>query len=220
MEKIIHGVIFDMDGVLFDSEPVYDECTFNIMQRRGVSLTHHDLKDLRGLTSEFFWQRLVERHKLQVSAEELLKEETVALEHAFAFSSAVMPTPGIKELLLELGSRNIPIAVGTSSQRPRAEIILKRFGFYDLFKKVVTSAEVTQGKPHPDIFLLASNGLNINPKNCLVIEDSTNGMMAAKKAGMFAVGLLGPSNQDQSMEYADFVITHPIELWNAPCLFK
>jgi beta-phosphoglucomutase len=116
------------------------------------------------------------------------------------------PMPGVYELLKTLKSRKIPLALASSSIPEVIDIVLEKTGLHSMFNVVVSSRMVGKSKPAPDIFLLAAGELGVSPGKCIVIEDSTNGITAAKKAGMYCIAYNGPGSEHQNQSQADLII--------------
>src|SRR5690606_16267798 len=115
--------------------------------------------------------------------------------------------PGVEKLIKKLVNKNIPLALASSSFPEVIKIILQKTGMQTYFDVVVSSSEAGASKPHPDVFLLAAEKLGVAPDRCMVIEDSTNGITAAKSAGMYCIAYAGPGSELQDQSRADIIIT-------------
>lgn len=179
----IAAVIFDMDGLMLDTEPLYKTA----WQRAAIECGHP--------ISEELYARLIGRTRL--AGEEILREafgQGFSIEdfravcarcEAAAFAENLPAVkPGLEGLLAFLDERRLPKAVATSTERPIAEHQLGGLGLLERFDLLVTGDEVVNGKPSPDMFLLTAERLNITPSLCLVLEDSEAGILAAHRAGM------------------------------------
>lgn len=180
---MIRAVIFDMDGLMLDTEPLYQLSWKQAAAESGFTLTHEMHLRLTGkkradseslLRDEFGPEFSVERFRTACRK----FEDSV-------FSTGPAPKkPGLDGLLMLLETWQIPKAVATSSERRRAVSQLEKTGLYNRFNAVVAGDEVANGKPAPDIFLLAAQRLGIAASACLVLEDSEPGVIAARRAGM------------------------------------
>lgn len=185
-------VLFDLDGVLLDTEPLYTEATQAIVGRYGKtydwSLKSHTMGRDARLTARFILERLA----IPLSPEEFLAARAPVLEALLA-ASPVMP--GAERFVRELQARRVPMAVATSSDRHLYELKTKPHAFFDAFQAIVCGddSRVTAKKPAPDIFLAAARDLAMSPERCVVIEDSPAGVEAALAAGMRVIALPDPA---------------------------
>lgn len=198
------GVIFDMDGVIIDSEPVYQALNRKIFKQLGIEVDKQFQLEYVGVTKWRKWQLLKDQYQLHQSIDELiaLQEEVFSQEY-WDYKSLLFPE--VTPLLLKLVTLNIPIALATSSVRKKVDQVLKQCGLQDYFSVIVTGDEVVRGKPDPEIFLTAAKKLKLPPEKCIVIEDSYNGILAAKKAKMYGIGVKHPAI-NVNLSIADKVI--------------
>ena len=181
---MIEAVIFDMDGVLIDSEPIYDRISVELLAEYGVRPPESLFDSLRGLTVENVWSTIATAVGLPEAEHELASECTRRLEQHFATSPDVVPIPGVPELIRDLEEAGVRLAVASSSVRDRVQVILGRLGVLTAFQTIVTGDDVTASKPNPEIFLTAAARLGVAPQACAAVEDSANGMLSARAAGM------------------------------------
>ncbi|MEN8116122.1 MAG: HAD family phosphatase [Bacteroidota bacterium] len=207
------AIIFDMDGVLVDSEPFYVEVEQQNFRKLGLNVTHKEHITYQGTATDVMWYRVKDKHGLSQSVEELVKMTNSIVTPYFQNLELIESMPGVSELIRFLANKNIPIAVASSSTPEVIEIILNKTGLKKYFSIVVDSQMAGSSKPEPDIFLLAAKKLGIAPEKCLVIEDSTNGIKAAKQAGMSCVAYAGPGSEFQDQNRADWIIKDFSELY-------
>jgi HAD superfamily hydrolase (TIGR01509 family) len=181
------AVIFDMDGVLADTEPVYEQALGVVLARRNAAVSSTEYAALVGLTNEATWRWVVERFGLAESPEQLFAESEPVLMRAL--SGGIVAAPGAIELVRTLHSRGIPQALGSSATRHAVETVLTGLGLADAFSAVVSGDDVRQGKPDPAIFLEAARRLGVATSATVVIEDSLPGLRAGRLAGMTTVGV-------------------------------
>lgn len=199
------AAIFDMDGVLIDSEPLHFESDRRTLAEVGVALTFEDMKRFIGVPDHETYAVLVKEHNIDASVEELLVRQVVHKEKIFQ-EETLEPMEGLVELLEFLRERHWPLAVASSSKRAFIEKILTRLNIRSFFSAVVGGDEIKRGKPDPEIFLAAATLLGKEAKECMVVEDSTHGVAAGRKAGMYVYGLINPNSGDQNLEQAHAIV--------------
>jgi 16S rRNA pseudouridine516 synthase len=182
MPSPFYAVIFDLDGVLADSEPWWNQIDAKLLAEHGVSYRGEYHQNVLGVSYRLAVEFYKNAFHLSASEEELMQRRGEIATDFFAnrvdlFSSAKTTLERLREMKLAL-------AVATSSVSASARPLLDRTGIRSLFSVVITGDEVQQGKPHPDIYLLAAKKLGISPEACLVIEDSLAGITAGKAAHM------------------------------------
>lgn len=184
--KPVQGVLFDMDGVILDTEKLYSRFWREACQFYGFPMTFEQSLKMRSLNHTMAQQILIDFFGPTASYT-LIHAKRIELMSAFVAQHGVEAKPGIHELLDELARRGIPCAVTTASPIDRVTGHLESVGLYHRFQRVCTVTEVAHGKPAPDIYLFGAQCLGLNPENCLALEDSYNGMLSAKRAGCMNV---------------------------------
>lgn len=179
------AVIFDMDGVIIDSQSIADKLLTQTASKFGVQLTEEELHSLHGIPIESFWHYLKETYNLPEPAEYYGSHYDV--EEEIRMYHDLLPIDGIPELIEDLKSHNVSLALATSASRYRMQIVLDLFEMKNTFDAVVTKDDVTHTKPDPEIFIKAAGMLDIAPSDCVVIEDAVNGLLAAHSAHMKCV---------------------------------
>lgn len=216
----IKAVIFDMDGLLLDTEGIYTEVTHMIASRYGRTFDWEVKQNTIGRGAPDFASYVIGALELPLSVDEFLATREPLLNERFPRSPAM---PGAEALVRHLAAHNIPIAVGTSSSIHyfKAKTTLHR-AWFELFDTVVTAddPEVGAAKPAPDIFLVAARRLGVEPRDCLVFEDSPFGVTAAKVAGMYAVAVPDAHMPIEQYSHADLrlesLVDFPLEAWGLP----
>lgn len=182
----VMGVLFDMDGVVLDTEKLYARFWAEAARALGYPMTYEQALGMRSLNSQAGQAKLESYFGPGVSRS-AMRDKRVELMDAFVAENGIDPKPGIHELLDALKERGIKTAIATSSPMPRATAYLSRLGLLEKFDCICSGHDVKQGKPAPDIYLHAAASVGIPPENCLAIEDSPAGLESAFRAGCMPV---------------------------------
>ena len=183
------AVVFDLDGLMFNTEELYQVVGTELLRRRGHSFTQELLDQMMGRPSRIALQIMIDRHSLPATVEELVTETDEIFPEILR--TRLAPMPGLVELLDALERSAIPKGIATSSRRAFVDRVLSQFNYQPRFSPILTSEDITEGKPHPEIYLTAAQRLGIPPSEMLVLEDSHNGCRAAVFAGAIAVAVPG-----------------------------
>ena len=203
---MIQTVIFDMDGVIIDSEPVHFKIEKNMFEELKIAMSFEEHCSYVGSSSQNMWETIINKHDVTDHLETLIKKEHGLYMNYLLNEKDLHPIPGVADLIKELHKNNFKIIVASSSYREIINIVLKKFNLTDYFIAKVSGTELTHSKPHPEIFLQSARLANSKPEECLVIEDSENGITAAKAAGMKCIGFLNPGSGIQNLSRADLII--------------
>jgi sugar-phosphatase len=182
MPSPFYAVIFDLDGVLADSEPWWNQIDAKLLAEYGVSYRGEYHRNVLGVNYRLAVEFYKNAFHISASVEELMRRRGEIATDFFA--NRVDLFPSAKTTLERLREMKLQLAVATSSVSASARPLLDRTGIRSLFSVVITGDEVQHGKPHPDIYLRAAKKLGISPVGCLVIEDSLAGIAAGKAANM------------------------------------
>lgn len=183
------AVVFDLDGVLIDSEQVWNEAREQLVRERGGTWHDHATADMMGMSSTEWSQYMHDR--LGVPMEPAAINDEVARRVMSIYEQGLPLLPHAVETVRELAA-HWPLGLASSSNRPIIELVLERSGLAPCFAVVVSSEEVERGKPAPDVYLAVARELGVDPKNCVAIEDSTNGIKSAVAAGMRTIAVPNP----------------------------
>ena len=185
------AVVFDLDGVLIESEHLWEEMWTRYAARSGVTWTGADTAHVQGMSAPEWAAYLAERAGGGESAQEC--ERAVVDDMVAALEAGRMePYAGAAEMVREVAAR-VPTALATSAARRLIDAVLERHGLAADFRATVSSAEVDRGKPAPDVYLEAARRLGVDPAACVGVEDSSNGIRAAAAAGMTVVAVPNPT---------------------------
>jgi HAD superfamily hydrolase (TIGR01509 family) len=196
----VEAVVFDMDGVLIDSEPLHYQATRQMMAELGVEYGLADHQQFFGWTDLDMFRTLRERHRLAPEPDALAREY-VGRVIALLDQRAAMP--GVPAVPRGLRQRGYRLAVASSSAPASIAAVLRVLDLTDVFERVASGVEVGRSKPAPDVFLLAAERLGVAPRRCLVVEDSRNGVVGARNAGMPCAAIPCPATRHQDFAEAD-----------------
>ena len=183
---VIRGVLFDMDGVILDSEVLYTRFWREAAEQMGFPMTMEIALGLRSLSHDRGQKYLEQFFGPEVNYT-AMRQLRIRLMDAWVEVHGVEPKPGAGELLDWLRERKLPCAITTSSPTERVKAHLTPLGLYDKFDAICSVAQVAHGKPEPDIYLFGAETLGLRPEECLAVEDSPTGLLSAWRAGCRAV---------------------------------
>lgn len=181
------AVLFDFDGVIVDSEPIYDRLTRQLLAELGIHPPPKLFERLRGLRAADEWRLLADELSLGPKVVELAARAEELRRAALLTGPLVPEVPGARRLIAELADEGVPVAVVSSSPTDRVRRTLKRLGLEDAVKVVVGGDAVPRGKPDPDGYVAAARQLGVAPARCVVVEDSWRGVAAGLGAGAVCV---------------------------------
>ena len=202
----VKAVAFDLDGLMFNTEDVFNSSGRELLRRRGHEMTHELLSRMMGRRAPEAFAVMVEMLQLSESIEDLLAESR-DIFYAM-LETHLAPMPGLFELLDGIERCRIPKAVATSSHRAYLEDILGRFDLLKRFNVILTAEDVTHGKPHPEIYLAAADRLGVAPSEMLVLEDSEAGTCSAAAAGATVISVPHEHSRTHDFSRATHTATH------------
>ena len=209
---MIQTVIFDMDGVIVDTEPVHRYAYYKQFDELNIEVTEAMYTSFTGFSTRNTFQTLKEQFQLTQEVEDLIQRKRSIFNDAFDTKEDLELLEGVRTLIEDLHQNGMQLILASSASKVTIDRVFTRFGLHDYFTQIVSGEDFPKSKTHPAIFEHAAS-LSIAPKeNCIVIEDSTNGVKAAKAAGIYCVGYESEHSKDQNLEEADKVITHFKEL--------
>lgn len=202
---MINAVIFDLDGVLIDSEPLHCRADTKLLKELGADPPSNYFDRFTGWTDAAMWEAIKTDYHITPSIDQLMKMQ-IPIKLNLLWEGDYKAIPGIIELLEEIKTVHLPIAIASSSPKIFIEAVVEKIGIKQYFKILISGEETERSKPEPDIFLKAALLLNVNPAECLVVEDSKSGTIAAKKAGMKCIGYQNFNSGNQDLSNADFIV--------------
>ena len=200
----LEAVLFDMDGVIIDSEPLWTNAEQHMLARRNLTYSAELKALLMGRDSQDSVALFIEHYNLNEKVEDVIEER----DHLVAglFQEFLQPIPHVLALIRSVRENGVKTAVVSSSPRRLVDLVLNKLGVNDLFDLVLSGDQVARGKPAPDIYLAAAEALHVKPENSLVIEDAPNGVVAAKAAGMSCLAVC-TSVRETELAAADQVVS-------------
>ncbi|RKS93892.1 HAD superfamily hydrolase (TIGR01509 family)/HAD superfamily hydrolase (TIGR01549 family) [Flavobacterium limicola] len=209
---MIQTVIFDMDGVIVDTEPVHRYAYFKQFDELNITVTEDMYTSFTGFSTRNTFQKLKEVFVIEQEVEDLIQRKRTIFNDSFDSKADLELLEGVENLIKELYQNGMQLILASSASKVTIERVFSRFKLHEYFTHVVSGEDFPKSKPHPAIFEHAAS-LSIAPKEkCIVIEDSTNGIKAAKAAGIFCVGYNSIHSEAQDLSEADVVINHFNEL--------
>ncbi len=199
----ISAVVFDLDGLMFNTEDIFNQSGRELLSRRGHELTPELLSQMMGRRAEEAFEIMIELLDLKETVAELLAESQIIFDGLL--DSILAPMPGLFKLLDHIEAAKLPKAVATSSGRAYLEKILGRFDLLERFPMTLTAEDVTLGKPNPEIYLTAAKRLEIAPESMLVLEDSEAGTRSAASAGAVIVSVPHEHSRAHDFSVAHYV---------------
>ncbi len=202
MPSPIQAVIFDLDGLLIDSEVVWNRVRSDVATERGVRWTHDDQRAVMGVSTAAWTAHMIDRLGLGLTPEAVQK--LVVDGMVASYRERVPFKPGAAKVV-ELAGAHYPLALASGSVRELIDIVVNSAEFTGRFQVVVSADEVARGKPHPDVFLEAALRLGVPPEACVCLEDSGHGIDAGKAAGMRVIAVPDPRfmPEPESLGHAD-----------------
>ena len=208
---MIDAVVFDLDGLLLDSEQVWDEVREQLTRERGGRWHEEATRDMMGMSSVEWSRYMHERLGLPEPAAEINAE--VVRRMLERYRERLPLLPGAVEAVRRLAAR-WPLGLASSSNRELIELALEAAGIAELFRETVSSEEVERGKPAPDVYVEAAKRLGIAPERAVAVEDSHNGILSARAAGMSVIAVPNPHfpPRPEALAEADVVLGSLAEL--------
>lgn len=209
---MINTVIFDMDGVIVDTEPVHYFAYYEHFKHLGVDVPDEMYAAFTGNSTKNVYQKLKETFKLPDEVDTLVDYKRELFNNAFDQKEDLDLLPGVKDLIVDLHSNGMQLVLASSSANVTIGRVFRRFSLHQYFSHIVSGEDFPKSKPHPAIFEKAALLSGTPKEECIVIEDSTNGIKAAKAAGIYCIGYKSENAKLQELNEADMVISHFNEL--------
>jgi len=199
-------IIFDMDGVIIDSEEIHKKAYYETFASIGVDVSDELYKTLTGSSTINAFQRLVTHFNLEIDPKELVLNKRKRYFNFFENDPNLHLVKGVEELIKHSYNKGLTLILASSSAMINIDRVFNRFDLNKYFTAKISGADLKESKPHPEIFEKAAILGNTLKENCIIIEDSDNGVKAANDAGIFVVGYKNPLVEDQTLENANIIV--------------
>ncbi|MBE6918386.1 MAG: HAD family phosphatase [Ruminococcaceae bacterium] len=200
MDRVI---LFDMDGVLVNTEPLHYQLWKQVFAERGIDLAFEAYKGCIGANGKRLMELVLEHYGVDFRGEKSVFDRYYQLKSDHLRHGDIPRIEGVNETLAELQKRGWRMAVASSSTQDYIDLCTERVGIAPFFQVRFSAQWVKNTKPAPDVFLAAAEKMGASPEICVVVEDSTNGTLAAKAAGMRCIGFDNPDSAGQCLDAAD-----------------
>ncbi len=209
---MIQTVIFDMDGVIVDTEPVHRFAYFQHFSELNIDVSEELFTSFTGNSTRNVFQRVNSIFNLNADVEELILRKRTIFNDTFDHKEDLELLEGVENLIKNLHDNGVELILASSASKVTIDRVFRRFGLHPYFTNIVSGEDFPKSKPHPAIFEFAASLSKAPKENCIVIEDSTNGVLAAKAAGIYCVGYNSIHSKLQDLSKADKIVNHFNEL--------
>ncbi len=203
---MIKAVIFDMDGVLADTQPLHFEVDLLTLKKLGIDATLEIVEKYAGMTNHDRWTKYKKDFFIRNPIDEIVFYHTEILKNLMN-ECDLDAIDGIPQLIQKIKSEKLKVAVASSSSYDFIYRLLEKIQLKNCFDEIVSGEDMKRGKPFPDIFIKTSEALEVAPEECIVIEDSGNGVLAAKAANMKCIAFVNKNSGNQDLTPADIIVT-------------
>lgn len=203
---MLKAVIFDMDGVIIDSEPMHNKAYHNMFNEIGIKVSSELYESFTGRSTINVCKQLIDHFKLSQTPEKLVALKRKHYKHFFYSNSKLCLIDGVLDLIKDYHGNGLTLVLASSAAMTSINQIFDRFDLNQYFVAKLSGGDLKQSKPHPEIFIKAAEATGFSRNECIIIEDSTSGIKAAQSAGIFCVGFDSYHSKNQNYSKANIVI--------------
>lgn len=208
----LKAILFDMDGVIVDTEPLHRKAYFKMFDDLEIEVSEKLYTSFTGASTKKVCETLISKYQLEKNHEELAVIKRKYFKHYFYNDADFHLLPGVKSLIENYFENGIKLVLASSASMTTINMVFEKFGLEKYFIGKISGADLKESKPHPEIFLIAAEIANEAKENCMVIEDSRNGIIAAHSAGIFCVAYKSEHSFGQNYEKANLIISDFAEI--------
>lgn len=205
---MLKAIIFDMDGVLVNSEPLHRKAYFDMFEEFNLNVSNRLYESFTGKSTSAICKELCEIFDLSISHEKLMLSKRKHFKTIFDNDPEFQMIDGALSLIKNYFYNNLTLILASSASMTNINRIFKKFDLDKFFKAKISGADLKESKPNPEIFIKAAKLTGFNKSECVVIEDSTNGITASKSAGIYCIGFNSPNSKNQNYDKADLVVSN------------
>jgi len=205
---MLQAVLFDMDGVIVDTEPLHKKAYFSMFHDVNIDVSEEMYEAFTGQSTINICKQLCSHFSISEAPETLMAIKRKHFKQLFATDSDLDLLDGVLDLIKDYYNNGLTLVLASSASMPNINRIFDRFDLNQYFKAKLSGADLKASKPHPEIFIKAAEASGHAKNECIVIEDSTNGITAAKAAGIFCVGYNSLHSKNQDYSKADLVVSN------------
>ena len=205
---MLKAIIFDMDGVIVNSEPLHRKAYFNMFEEFNLNVSNRLYESFTGKSTSAICKELCEIFDLSISHEKLMFSKRKHFKTIFDNDPEFQMIDGALSLIKNYFFNNLTLILASSASMTNINRVFKKFDLDKFFKAKISGADLKESKPNPEIFIKAVKLSGFSKSECIVIEDSTNGIIAAKSAGIYCIGFNSPNSKNQNYDKADLVVSN------------
>lgn len=208
----LKAVLFDMDGVIVDTEPLHRKAYFKTFNDLGIDVSEELYASFTGASTKRVCDTLIQEFNLKQTYEDIAKTKRDYFKEYFYNDEEFDLISGVRELIQHYYDNRIKLILASSATMTTINMVFEKFELEQYFGGKISGADLKESKPHPEVFLLAAEIANEPVENCMVIEDSTNGILASHRANIFCAAYRSPHSKNQDYTLANIVVSDYAEL--------